>query len=104
MAGFIEDDSQSDSSGRHGSSEDEEERQQRRRLKKTKAPKKAVRRSVFGAGIVEGITGEAWSEVTEVFGNGQDYGFALDDEVEDKEEKGLKDARSFLRTWRKGWS
>lgn len=97
MAGFIEDDSD-DSEGRHGS-DSEDDRAARKRDKKQKkrqGKSHAPRRSGFGASMVEGITQEAWQEVTEVFGNGYDYSYALDDEPEAGEEKALKDVRSRL--------
>lgn len=104
MAGFIEDDTQSESSGRHGSSSDDEGDRAARKQAKKKArqaeksrAKGKGRRAGFGAGFVEGITAEAWQEVTDVFGNGQDYAYALEEEGDDKGEKELKDV-----SWRSG--
>lgn len=43
-------------------------------------------------GRVEGMTAEAWGEVAEVFGNGQDYAWAMEiDDEEDDKPKELKD-------------
>lgn len=101
MAGFIEDDTQSESSGRHGSgSEDEDDRAARKAMKKKQRQKEKTkgrgRRAGFGAGFVEGITAEAWQEVTDVFGNGTDYAYALEDDAENQGEKELKDVRLSL--------
>lgn len=101
MAGFIEDDTQSDSSGRHGSdgSEDEDDRTARRNKKKQdkkkqKAKPRTARRSGFSAGMVDGISAETWNDVTDVFGNGQDYSFALEEQEDMHEDKELKDVCS----------
>jgi len=93
MAGFIEDDSQSDSDGgRARESEDDDERRARRkREKKERRKGKGARRAGFGSSMVEGIGQEAWQEVTDVFGNGQDYGYALEEDEAIQEEKELKD-------------
>lgn len=85
MAGFIEDDTQSEGSG------SESGRRDASRQKQKKPQKSTSRRSGFGAGSIEGITAEAWQEVTDVFGNGKDYEYALEDEPEVQEEKALKD-------------
>ena len=103
MAGFIEDDSQSDSSGRHGSdSDDGERRQKKRRDKKRKAAMQAQKpkgpgRTGFGPRTA-GISAEAWQEVTDVFGDGTDYADALDGPVNGNEDrdKGLKDVHLCL--------
>ena len=108
MAGFIEDDTQSDSSGRHGSdgSEDEDDRTARRNKKKQekkkqKAKPRTARRSGFSAGMVDGISAETWNDVTDVFGNGQDYSFALEEQEDMHEDKELKDVCfSFLFRFR----
>ncbi|GAA5929376.1 chromatin-remodeling histone chaperone SPT6 [Sporobolomyces koalae] len=93
MAGFIEDDT--DESGR-GSDEDSDEGERRRRRKekqKKRDSRKQGGRKGFGMGSVEGITAEAWQEVAEVFGTGQDYAWAMEEDEEDstKKEKNLKD-------------
>ncbi|GAA5879533.1 hypothetical protein JCM1840_003438 [Sporobolomyces johnsonii] len=91
MAGFIEDDS--DESARSGASdEDSDDRAARRKRKdKKRKERKAGGRKGFGMGMVEGITAEAWQEVAEVFGNGQDYAWAMEDDEDAKEDKELKD-------------
>ncbi|GAA5941800.1 hypothetical protein JCM1841_000342, partial [Sporobolomyces salmonicolor] len=91
MAGFIEDDS--DESARSGASdEDSDDRAARRKRKdKKRKERKAGGRKGFGMGMVEGITAEAWQEVAEVFGNGQDYAWAMEDDEDNKEDKELKD-------------
>jgi len=92
MAGFIEDDSQSDSDGeRARESEDDDERRARRRREKKARKGKGARRAGFGSSMVEGIGQEAWQEVTDVFGNGQDYAYALEEDEVVEEEKELKD-------------
>ncbi|KAK4704537.1 transcription elongation factor SPT6, partial [Phenoliferia sp. Uapishka_3] len=93
MAGFIEDDTQSDSSGRHGSDSEDDRRSRKQKQKKRTKTKKArgPGRSGFGAGMVEGITAEAWQEVTDVFGNGADYADALEDDIDAAQDKALKD-------------
>lgn len=99
MAGFIEDDETQSERGAGSDSDDGDDARRRKRREKQKAKEsrgraKGGRRAGFGAGFVEGITAEAWQEVTDVFGNGQDYAFALDDEEDDeKEAKGLQDVR-----------
>ncbi|KAK4053287.1 Transcription elongation factor spt6 [Microbotryomycetes sp. JL221] len=89
MAGFIEDDTQSESGA--GSDEDEEARAARRAQRKRE--RKKGRRAGLGGAPIEGISQEDWQEVTDVFGNGQDYAFALesDDEAEKDNHKELKD-------------
>ncbi|KAK4048952.1 Transcription elongation factor spt6 [Microbotryomycetes sp. JL201] len=88
MAGFIEDDTQSESGA--GSDEDDEERAARR-ARRQKERKRGRRAGLAGAPI-EGISQEDWQEVTDVFGNGQDYAFALEsDDEPDKDNKELKD-------------
>ncbi|KAL8281073.1 hypothetical protein RQP46_006431 [Phenoliferia psychrophenolica] len=96
MDGFIEDDdSQSDSDGRHGSDSDGERRASRRKEKKKQAALRAKKpkgpsRSGFGAGMA-GITAEAWQEVTDVFGDGTEYAYAMELDDISNEEKALKD-------------
>ncbi|BGP40634.1 Transcription elongation factor spt6 [Rhodotorula kratochvilovae] len=96
MAGFIEDDTDESRSEAGDSDEDDEARRQRRRDKKAK--QKADRKKRRGAGLgmmgrIDGITQEARQEVAEVFGNGQDFAWAMeDDDEEDKDgKKELKD-------------
>lgn len=96
MAGFIEDDTQSDSStggrGARAGSGSDSDRDRNRRSKPSKSKSKSKPKSRgkgrrgagFGASFVEGITAEAWQEVTDVFGNGGEYAFAL--EVDEGEE------------------
>ena len=48
--------------------------------------------------MVEGIGQEAWQEVTDVFGNGQDYAYALEEDEVVEEEKELKDVSGYA--WR----
>ncbi len=93
MAGFIEDDSQSDSDGgrARASEDDDERRARRRREKKERRKGKGARRAGFGSSMVEGIGQEAWQEVTDVFGNGQDYAYALEEDEVVEDEKELKD-------------
>ncbi|KAM0753127.1 transcription elongation factor Spt6 [Meredithblackwellia eburnea MCA 4105] len=93
MAGFIEDDTASDSSRQGSDSESEDERAARREKKKREKKKKAKgpRRTGFSAAMVEGITAEALEEINEVFGDGKDYAEALDYDPEEREEKELKD-------------
>lgn len=115
MAGFIEDDTQSDDSGRHGSgSEDDEERRERKgkgrkkrekELKKRLGKKEKKKRGGLGqGGFAAGISAEAWQDVTDAFGNGQDYAWAMEDEGEEKgEEKELKDvSHDFPLSWGAG--
>ncbi|KAM0787286.1 hypothetical protein ACM66B_006519 [Microbotryomycetes sp. NB124-2] len=87
MAGFIEDDTQSESGA--GSDEDEDERAARR-ARKRRERRKGRRAGLAGAPI-EGISQEDWQEVTDVFGNGQDYAFALESDDEPEKDKELKD-------------
>lgn len=95
MAGFIEDDETQSERGASDSDEDEDTRRKRRDRKRASDKRgKGGRRAGFGAGFVEGITAEAWQEVTDVFGNGQDYAFALEDDDEDEKAKELKDVSS----------
>lgn len=93
MAGFIEDDTDEDSA--RGSDEDSDEGARRRKRKekqKKREQRKAGGRKGFGMGSVEGITAEAWQEVAEVFGTGQDYLWAMEEDEEDRvKEKDLKD-------------
>ncbi|GAA6054598.1 hypothetical protein JCM3770_000071 [Rhodotorula araucariae] len=96
MAGFIEDDTDESRSEAGDSDEDDEARRQRRREKK--ARQKADRKKRRGAGLgmmgrVEGITQEAWQEVAEVFGNGQDFAWAMEDDDDEAKDgkKELKD-------------
>lgn len=94
MAGFIEDDSQSDSSGRHGSDSDDDRPRKHKPKKQSRGSKpKGPGRSGFGASMVEGITAEAWQEVTDVFGNGTEYADALQDDADGMEDKALRDVR-----------
>ncbi|BGP25171.1 transcription elongation factor SPT6 [Rhodotorula toruloides] len=95
MAGFIEDDT--DESRSEAGDSDEDRAARKGRKKRDERRKRAEtagarRRGGFAMGRVEGMTAEAWGEVAEVFGNGQDYAWAmeLDDEEEDKP-KELKD-------------
>ncbi|GAA5881838.1 hypothetical protein JCM1840_001631 [Sporobolomyces johnsonii] len=90
MAGFIEDDS--DESARSGASdEDSDDRAARRKRKdKKRKERKAGGRKGFGMGMVEGITAETSQEVAEVFENGQDYAWAMEDDEDDEEDKELK--------------
>lgn len=117
MAGFIEDDSDEDGTERGGSDSEGggggESKRRRKERKKRERKEQAKKRRGLGMGRVEGITSEAWGEVAEVFGNGQDYGWAMEDEDEggagargeDGEEKAkeLKDVRylpnPFLPRW-----
>ena len=96
MAGFIEDDTDDDSA--RGSDEDSDEGARRRRRKekqKKRDQRKAGGRKGFGMGSVEGITAEAWQEVAEVFGTGQDYAWAMEEDEETQpKEKNLKDVSS----------
>lgn len=93
MAGFIEDDTDDDS--QRGSDEDSDDGARRRKRKekqKKKESRKQGGRKGFGMGSVEGITAEAWQEVAEVFGTGQDYAWAMEeDEQTGGKEKDLKD-------------
>ncbi|GAA5947807.1 hypothetical protein JCM3765_001092 [Sporobolomyces pararoseus] len=93
MAGFIEDDTDDDSA--RGSDEDSDEGARRRKRKekqKKRDQRKAGGRKGFGMGSVEGITAEAWQEVAEVFGTGQDYAWAMEEDEETQpKEKNLKD-------------
>ncbi|GAA6032318.1 hypothetical protein JCM8097_008116 [Rhodosporidiobolus ruineniae] len=99
MAGFIEDDTDEDDEDRRGGGssdedEDEDSRRRRRERKKRERREQAKQRRSMGMGRVEGITAEAWSEVAEVFGDGQDYAWAMGDEDEEGEAdkpKELKD-------------
>lgn len=101
MAGFIEDDdSQSDSDGRHGSDSDDDRRASRRKEKKKQAALKAKKpkgpsRGGFGQGMA-GITAEAWQEVTDVFGDGTEYQDAMELDETSNEDKALKDVRNQL--------
>ncbi|GAA6018754.1 hypothetical protein JCM10207_005567 [Rhodosporidiobolus poonsookiae] len=99
MAGFIEDDTDESRSDGGGSDEDGDdsdagERRRRRKEKKRRERKEQARkRRGLGMGRVEGINAEAWGEVAEVFGNGMEYAWAMEDEDEEEGEKGkeLKD-------------
>ncbi|CEQ42697.1 SPOSA6832_04539 [Sporobolomyces salmonicolor] len=74
------------------SDEDRDDRAARRKRKdKKRKERKAGGRKGFDMGMVEGITAEAWQEVAEVFGNGQDYAWAMEDDEDNKEDKELKD-------------
>ncbi|KPV77863.1 uncharacterized protein RHOBADRAFT_34071 [Rhodotorula graminis WP1] len=95
MAGFIEDDTDDSRSEAGDSDEDDEARRQRKRdaKRREKGERKKRRGAGLGMGRVEGITQEAWQEVAEVFGNGQDYAWAMEDDDEDDKDgkKELKD-------------
>ena len=91
MAGFIEDDEESDGSGSDAGAR---RRQAERRKEKQKAKKVSTGRGGFGAGMGENLSAEAWQEVTDVFGNGKDYEEAMEEEVEAADEKELKDVSS----------
>jgi len=95
MAGFIEDDTDDDSARGSGDDSDEEASNRRRKRKekqKKRESRKTGGRKGFGMGSVEGITAEAWQEVAEVFGTGQDYAWAMEEEEEKgAKEKDLKD-------------
>ncbi|GJN91007.1 hypothetical protein Rhopal_004021-T1 [Rhodotorula paludigena] len=97
MAGFIEDDTDESSRSEAGDSdEDDEARRARRREKKERRRDERTKRRQRGfafAGRVEGITQEAWLEVAEVFGNGMDYAWAMEDDDDDEKDqkKELKD-------------
>lgn len=113
MAGFIEDDTASDSSGggRRGGrgggddsdsgSEDENDRAARKAKRKAeKAKKKKEARANRGTGSRrtggfgignDTFSAETWSDVTDVFGNGQDYAFAMEDDADLHEGKELAD-------------
>lgn len=99
MAGFIEDDTDESRSEAGDSDEDREgDRAARKGRKKRDERRKraekagARRRGGFAMGRVEGMTAEAWGEVAEVFGNGQDYAWAMEiDDEEDDKPKELKD-------------
>lgn len=97
MAGFIEDDTDDSRSEAGDSDEDDEARRQRKRdaKRREKGERKKRRGAGLGMGRVEGITQEAWQEVAEVFGNGQDYAWAMEDDDEDDKDgkKELKDVR-----------
>ncbi|KAI5481871.1 transcription elongation factor SPT6 [Pseudohyphozyma bogoriensis] len=89
MAGFIEDDTASES-GRGSGSEDEDG-ERRRKSKKKQAKKTPSRRAGLGAGRIEGFTSEMWQEVQEVFGNGLDYEHAMNIDEDEDNDKQLKD-------------
>ncbi|GAA5910779.1 hypothetical protein JCM8208_003560, partial [Rhodotorula glutinis] len=95
MAGFIEDDTDDSRSEAGDSDEDDEARRQRKRdaKRREKGERKKRRGAGLGMGRVEGITQEAWQEVAEVFGNGQDYAWAMEDDDDDEKDgkKELKD-------------
>ncbi|GAA5941848.1 hypothetical protein JCM1841_005666, partial [Sporobolomyces salmonicolor] len=88
-----EGDNESNESATSGASdEDRDDRAARRKRKdKKRKERKAGGRKGFDMGMVEGITAEAWQEVAEVFGNGQDYAWAMEDDEDNKEDKELKD-------------
>ncbi|GAA5895333.1 hypothetical protein JCM5296_002378 [Sporobolomyces johnsonii] len=108
-----EEDSEAEHEVRKGSIVDEDESARRRRRKKRSKKRgdnarrdsnerelgfprpsrvpQTLTRIWVRHGRVEGITAEAWQEVEEVFGNGQDYAWAMEDDEDDKEDKELKD-------------
>lgn len=101
MAGFIEDDSDDDAEARSQAGDSDEDRddarERRNRKQKERERRKAEgaakrRRGGLGGGRLEGVSVEAWQEVAEVFGNGQEYAWAMEDEDEDEPKpKDLKD-------------
>lgn len=96
MDGFIEDDESDSSGGRQGSdAESEGERRVRKakekKMKRLAAPKRKAQRGGFGAGYLEGMSQAVQDEVAEVFGNGNDYAFALEMDDEQVGDKELKD-------------
>lgn len=103
MAGFIEDDSDDDAEARSQAGDSDEDRddarERRNRKQKERERRKAEgaakrRRGGLGGGRLEGVSVEAWQEVAEVFGNGQEYAWAMEDEDEDEPKpKDLKDVR-----------
>lgn len=95
MAGFIEDDEESDGSGSDAGAR---RRKAERRKEKQKAKKATTARGGFGAGMGENLTAEAWQEVTDIFGNGKDYEEAMEEEIEAADEKELKDVSDFRST------
>ncbi|GAA5857832.1 hypothetical protein JCM8547_005996 [Rhodosporidiobolus lusitaniae] len=103
MAGFIEDD-EDDSDGSRGgggggSDSDESGGARRRRKEKKRRERKEARKKRgmgMGMGRVEGITAEAWGEVAEVFGNGQDYAWAMEDEEEEGGEDKVKELKDIF--------
>lgn len=87
MAGFIEDDTQSEASG----SEDERRRAAARKKKSKDASRSKGRGGIASSG--EGLTAEAWQEVQDLFGNGKDYESAMEEDADDQQEKRLEDVR-----------
>jgi hypothetical protein len=73
--GFIDDDDD-DEDGEMG----EEEREQRRREKRRS--EKQRRKAMDARPELAGIDSSAWDEIYDVFGNGDDYDWALDDDEE----------------------
>ncbi|KDE06243.1 hypothetical protein MVLG_03402 [Microbotryum lychnidis-dioicae p1A1 Lamole] len=93
MAGFIEDDTASESDRQDRSDEDENDRAARKEAKRKARAQQSNRGRGrgFGTAYIQGISAEARQEVTEVFGNGQDYAWALDDEEDEPKQKELRD-------------
>ncbi|GAA5884415.1 hypothetical protein JCM3774_006395, partial [Rhodotorula dairenensis] len=110
MAGFIEDDTDEDDLRSQAGDSDEDRggddaRERKSRKQKERERRKAERGAAaaggkrkrgFGGGLgggrLEGVSIEAWQEVAEVFGNGQEYAWAMEDEDDDEPKpKDLKD-------------
>lgn len=87
MDDFIED----NDSGEDRSDDDESRAAATKRARAAKKKDRGL--GGFNLGMMEGLTPEMWNEVTEVFGNGADYAWALEEDAEDKPERGLKDVR-----------
>lgn len=102
MDDFIDDDDDSDEAEAMADMDEEEKEERRREKRERKRAEKAARRAGRGgltAGMDPskvGIDEDAWEEINDIFGDGQDYAWAfrkgdLSDEEPDQEDEEMQD-------------